>query len=291
MGSLTSWNLGLPADLVFDPEASELSDITPLLVLFNGPPTTTSSNSLPPAQTTLVTTIRQEDTDCWPREHDIGEAEGDGVQYFVPLSCSSPQATENPEQDNFQEHANGEPVQACQDDGCNAASTERVTEGTRKRARTEHQKIANFANKHKVKPPPKACHDECRKRCTDISEGQRQAINTQVNGMSLPGRRQWYRCFVEEQTVTKRRDDKTEKEHRKNMTMTWSLPTENKTNVPVCKGFFLATLGFTPTNAQQVTTAVREGDVCSQAGTSGGHAPGNKVNVDATKATSTSSIP
>ena len=51
----------------------------------------------------------------------------------------------------------------------------------------------------------------------------------------------------------------------------------------VFKGFFLATLGFTPTNAEPVAAAVRVGEVCSELGTSGGHSPGNKVDVDAIK--------
>ena len=230
-----------------------LSDITPLVHLFGNNSSTAPHSAESAAQ---LTTIRQEcSSDVEYRGHDD----------FAPLACSSP--TESEQEDADQPSPN-------------LQQATRAPKAIGKRARTEAEKIAAFARKHQVRPLPKYCQDGCKRRCKEnISESQRRKINQKVNSMSLSGRRQWYIMYVKGNDIKGRRKEnqKPGTNHKKTKIYEWSLPGENMSKVTVCKGFFLTTLGFSPSTAEQVIRVVQTADVCSDEGRSGGHLPGNKV--------------
>ena len=136
------------------------------------------------------------------------------------------------------------------------------------RARTSKQQIDAYAAKHAVLPPPSACSDgSCQNGCRlQVTEDQRHTINEQVNHMSTEARREWFRAHVHVQDVNRRRKrsakemesetDSTESPRRMR-TLEWYLPMGDK-NVKVCKGFFLASLGFNPGNDTSVRSAVEK---------------------------------
>ena len=203
--------MSLSLGIVLDPEITVLTDLTPLLC---GPDCTPTDSAIehPPAPAMAPTPnagaagYHSHQTDERP---EVGDELCATLLLFAagqPARCIT--------------RGRGREAQKKSQDGCG--------------------KFANFAEKQ-VRPPPKACVDGCRKRCTNsFCESQRKKINEQVNKLSLTARRQWYRSFVEEHEVKERRGEHKNrlKEHKKTKTFQWSLPNENRCKIVLCKGFF-----------------------------------------------------
>ena len=64
--------------------------------------------------------------------------------------------------------------------------------------------------------------------------------------------------------------------HR-NMAFEWSLPDASGMKKTVCRGFFLSTTGFQPSNASVVRRAVMTTGPCASPDMRGRHEPHNKL--------------
>ena len=117
----------------------------------------------------------------------------------------------------------------------------------------------------------------CRNRCAaKITEEERRKINNEVNHLILDARRQWYRTYVVTKEVQVRRPENRENHDPiRTKAFIWTLP--GKTPVQVCRPFFLATLGFTASNADAVMSAVNSGGIRASDDRRGQREPNNKL--------------
>ena len=97
---------------------------------------------------------------------------------LFPTSCSSSVAREQEDEGQvtpWEQEDEGQVTPREQEDEGQVTPDQPAKEGQApKKGENRSRKIAAFADKHRVRPPPMSCQNGCRKRCTEnISETQR----------------------------------------------------------------------------------------------------------------------
>ena len=105
--------------------------------------------------------------------------------------------------------------------------------------------------KHRMRAP---CPDSCKRKCfSKFSESQRQKLNTEFWNLSWYERRIFISSGVKRHAVTRKTAGP---DSKRSLTFHYFLCNEMGEELSVCKRFYLATLGFQPSNDAVVQKAL-----------------------------------
>ena len=115
---------------------------------------------------------------------------------------------------------------------------------------------STYAKKHPLLPPPDICSEgRCRNKCAiKVPESVRAKLNKGVTEMRWDTRAFWYQKHVTVKEVARRTADEGSSQRQKSLL--WHLPLDELQLVPVCKGFFLTTVGLNKANDMPIRTAL-----------------------------------
>jgi hypothetical protein len=122
-----------------------------------------------------------------------------------------------------------------------------------------------FKNKQMLKHPmlQRSCDGKCKRQCLQFSDQDRLAIWEQYWNLKFQARRSFLNKFVQLGEIKRRKIDTSSAIPSRNETRYYHLPgKENKDLVPVCKRFFLDTLGLrTDGTITELSKALKKGQL------------------------------
>lgn len=177
------------------------------------------------------------------------DTDGSDSEDFIPCSQPVPAKTileSSAESDEETNH-----VQLTKKGTIRKRKTYNVSMKDRKRLKAEEK----IRNKYFVKP---GCREDvCKKKCSArFSEEYRKVVNNNFRKMTWMEQKYFFLCHTSQRKPDRPKDrennDKNSKHYIRSKTISYFLADENGDKIPVCKTFFLTTLGYNQNNCKAV---------------------------------------